>query len=162
MTKHTPITRAIFDDAARAAFAALYPETPGPLRHNLAEHPLLTLDALAALGEALGPGSVEYNPAALPIGIAPEDIPQSAIGIGETIRTISQNKSWAVLKNIEAVPPYRALLMDLLGELAATVEPRTGPMLSPQGFIFISSPRAIRPSISILSTISCLTSGATR
>ncbi|MDX2211543.1 MAG: transcriptional regulator [Sphingopyxis sp.] len=145
MTKHTPITRTIFDDSARAAFAALYPETPGPLRHNLEIHPLLTLDALASLAEALGPDSVEYNPGALPIGIAPEDIPHSALGIGETIRTIAQNKSWAVLKNIEAVPPYRALLMDLLGELAATVEPRTGPMLTPQGFIFISSPRAITP-----------------
>jgi hypothetical protein len=145
MTKHTPITRAIFDDSARDAFAALYPETPGPLRHNLETHPLLTLDALAQLGEALGPASVEYNPAALPIGIAPEDIPANGLGIGETIRTIAQNKSWAVLKNIEAVPVYRALLMDLLGELAATVEPRTGPMLTPQGFIFISSPRAITP-----------------
>ena len=145
MTKHAPITRAIFDDSARAAFAALYPETPGPLRHNLESHPLLTLDALATLGEALGPNSVEYNPSLLPVGIMPDDIPASALGIADTIRTIAANQSWAVLKNIEEVPEYRALLMDLLGELAATVEPRTGPMLSPQGFIFISSPRSITP-----------------
>lgn len=145
MTKHTPITRAIFADSARADFAALYPETPGPLRHNLATHPLLTLDALATLGEALGRASVEYNLSMLPVGIMPEDIPASPLTIAETIRTIAQNQSWAVLKNIEAVPEYRTLLMDLLGELAATVEPRTGPMLSPQGFIFISSPRSITP-----------------
>jgi hypothetical protein len=145
MTKHAPFTRAIFDEHARTAFAALYPETPGPLRHNLERHPLLTLDALADLGEALGQGSIEYNPSLLPVGIMPEDIPASDLGIGETIRSIAANQSWAVLKNIEVVPAYRALLLDLLGELAATVEPRTGPMLSPQGFIFISSPRSITP-----------------
>jgi hypothetical protein len=145
MTKHQPITRAIFGDAARADFAALYPEAPGPLRHNLGEHPLLALDALALLGEGLPADQVEYNRSLIPVGIAPEDIPANGLGIGETIRTIAQNQSWAVLKNIETVPEYRALLMDLLGELAATVEPRTGPMLTPQGFIFISSPGSITP-----------------
>ena len=67
------------------------------------------------------------------------------MSIGETIRTIDANRSWAVLKNIESEPEYRALLMDLLGELAPVVAPRTGAMLTPQGFIFISSPGSITP-----------------
>lgn len=145
MTMHQTIQRSIFGDDARQDFAALYPATPGPLRHNLAGHPLLELEALAQLGETLTAASVEYNKSLLPVGIAPEDIPANGLGIGETIRTIAANQSWAVLKNIENVPAYRALLMDLLGELAAIVEPRTGPMLTPQGFIFISSPRSITP-----------------
>lgn len=145
MTSHQPLSRTIFDAAARADFAALYPEAPGPLRHRLGDHPLLSLDALALLGEGLGPASVEYNQSLLPVGIAPEDIPANGLGIGETIRTIAANQSWAVLKNIETVPEYRALLMDLLDELAPTVAPRTGPMLTPQGFIFISSPQSITP-----------------
>jgi hypothetical protein len=145
MTSYRPITRAIFDDVARADFAALYPETAGPLRHNLEDHPLLALDALAVLGEGLPTDQVEYNRSLLPVGVAPEDIPANGLGIGETIRTIAQNQSWAVLKNIETVPGYRALLLDLLGELSATVEPRTGPMLTPQGFIFISSPKSVTP-----------------
>ncbi|NJS15186.1 MAG: transcriptional regulator [Sphingopyxis sp.] len=145
MTMDQTITRAVFGDGARRDFAALYPETPGPLRHHLAEHDLLSIDALAALGEALPADQVEYNQSLLPVGIAPDDIPTNGLGIGETIRTIAANQSWAALKNIEAMPEYRALLMDLLGELAATVESRTGPMLTPQGFIFISSPRSITP-----------------
>jgi hypothetical protein len=145
MTHYQPITTAVFTDAARADFAALYPERPGPLRHQLADHALLSIEALAALGEALGPGQVEYNQSLLPVGIAPEDIPANGLGIAETIRTIAANQSWAVLKNIEAVPAYRALLMDLLSELEPVVAARTGPMLSPQGFIFISSPRSITP-----------------
>jgi hypothetical protein len=35
--------------------------------------------------------------------------------------------------------------MDLLGELEPVVEPCTGAMLTPQGFIFISSPGSITP-----------------
>jgi hypothetical protein len=145
MTKYQPIARAIFGTDARHAFAALYPETPGPLRHALTDHPLLSIDALADLGSVLPPAQVEYNQSLLPVGIAPEDIPANGLGIGETIRTFAAIQSWAVLKNIETMPAYRALLMDLLGELADTVTPRTGPMLTPQGFIFISSPRSITP-----------------
>jgi len=145
MTKNQPIPNAIFDGNARHAFAALYPETPGPLRHSLGEHPLLALDALASLGEALPAEQVEYNKSLIPIGIAPEDIPANGLGIGETIRTIAANQSWVVLKNIEIMPDYHTLMMDLLGELADMVTPRTGPMLTPQAYIFISSPRSITP-----------------
>src|SRR3546814_15023992 len=81
------------------------------------------------------------NPGNVPIGVRPEDVPSNGLAIGETIRTIESNGSWAVLKNIENVAAYRALLMDLLGELEPVVIPRTGAMLTPPGFIFISSDR---------------------
>lgn len=145
MTVHQPLPRTIFDDGARAAFAALYPLAAGPLRHRLASHPLLSLEALATLGEGLPPDQVEYNKSLLPVGIAPEDIPANGLGIGETIRTIAANQSWAVLKNVESHPDYAALLASLLGELADIVTPRTGAMLNAQAFIFISSPRSITP-----------------
>jgi hypothetical protein len=50
-----------------------------------------------------------------------------------------------VLKNVEQVPSYAALLQDLLGELADAIEARTGPLMDPQAFIFISSPHAVTP-----------------
>jgi hypothetical protein len=135
----------IFDHAARAAFAAAYPNQPTTLRHGLGQHPLLTLDALAVLGETLKPDSVEYNRADIGIGTLPDDAPANGLGIADTIRQIAANKSWAVLKNIEAVPDYAALLRDLLGEFTETVAPRTGPMLTLQGFIFVSSPGSVTP-----------------
>ncbi len=139
-------TRApVFAGSARAAFAAAYPDSPATFRHALADHPLLTLDALAALGETLGNGSVEYNRSDIAVGTLPDGAPSNGLGIADTIRRIAANKSWAVLKNIEAVPAYAALLTDLLGELAATVAPRTGPMLTLQGFIFVSSPHSVTP-----------------
>lgn len=145
MTAHATIDRRVFPPDTLEAMALLYPREAGLLQHRLPDHPLLSLEALAVLGEGLPASQVEYNPGDLPVGIAPEDVPSNGLSIGETIRTIDENRSWAVLKNIETEAPYRDLLMGLLGELDPVVEPRTGAMLTPQGFIFISSPGSITP-----------------
>lgn len=145
MTVHQTIDISVFPAETLVRMAELYPAEAGLLRHHLRDHPLLSIEALARLGEALPAGAAEYNPGNLPVGIRPEDIPSNGLSIGETIRTIDTNGSWAVLKNIETIPEYRALLMDLLGELEPVVVPRTGAMLTPQGFIFISSPGSITP-----------------
>lgn len=145
MTAYQPLAVPVFPDAALTALDALYPLQAGPLRHRLPDHPLLSLEALAQLGETLPTSQVEYNPGALPVGIMPDAIPRNGLTIGETIRAIDSSASWAVLKNIETMPAYRQLLLDLLAQLAPVVEPRTGAMLTPQGFIFISSPGSITP-----------------
>jgi hypothetical protein len=135
----------IFDETVRAEFAANYPETPHTLRHNLRAHPLLTLDALARLGESLPHASIEYNRGDLPTGVDPNSDIANGLSIGDTIRNVDSCRSWAVLKNIEQMPQYRALLLDLLGELQPLIEAKTGAMLTPQGFIFVSSPDAVTP-----------------
>lgn len=134
-----------FDADALAAIAAAYPNGNATFRHHFADHPLLTLDALAQLGEALGDASVEYNRSDIGIGIRPDDVPGNGLSIAQTIRTIAANQSWAVLKNIEAVPAYRDLLHDLLAQLGPVVTPKTGPMLTMQGYIFVSSPNSVTP-----------------
>lgn len=147
--RHRPVgapapCRAVFGQHARADFAASYPEGPHKLFHELADHPLLALDALAALGEALPAASVEYNRGDLPVGITGKPGP-TGLTIGQTIRNIATSNSWAALKNIEQNPTYGALLVELLGELKPIIERRTGRMMKPQGFIFISSPDAVTP-----------------
>jgi hypothetical protein len=143
-TGFTALDTAVFDAEARAAFAAAYPETPAIIRHRLAEHPLLTLDALAALAGKLADKSIEYNRGDLPLGIDGKPAP-TGIGIEDTIRHIATSNSWAVLKNIEQDADYEALLLSLLGELRPAIEAKTGAMLRPQGFVFISSPDAVTP-----------------
>ncbi|WP_447764015.1 cupin-like domain-containing protein [Sphingopyxis panaciterrae] len=145
MTMHQPIARAVFPAETLERMDALYPLQAGLLHHRLPDHPLLSIEALARLGESLPASQVEYNPGEVPIGVLPQDIPSNGLSIGETIRTIDTNRSWAVLKNIESDDAYRVLLLDLLAELKNVVEPRTGAMLTPQGFIFISSPGSITP-----------------
>ncbi|MEO0464509.1 MAG: transcriptional regulator [Pseudomonadota bacterium] len=141
---HPLIAAPVFDNEARDAFAQCYPERPDILPHNLGQHPLLTLDALAQLAEALAPPSVEYNRGDLPIGVDGKPA-GNGLSISETIRRVAEANSWAVLKNIEAVPAYRALLSDLVGELSDTIAAKTGAPISAQGFVFISSPNAVTP-----------------
>ncbi len=134
----------IFDPAACAKFAAHYPEQPHILRHALTSHPLLEIEALAQLAERLPLTSVEYNRGDLPIGI--DGKPGSnGLTIAETIRKVAEAESWAVLKNIEQVPQYRDLLLGLLDEIRPQIEAATGAMLTPQGFIFVSSPNSVTP-----------------
>lgn len=135
----------VFGEDTRRQFDACYPEQPQVLDHNMVAHELLTLDALAQLGEALPKASVEYNPGDLPVGIKPEDVPDNGMTIGDTIRMIDRSASWAVLKNIEQMPEYEALLASLLSEIRPILEAKTGKMLKPQGFIFVSSPDAVTP-----------------
>lgn len=136
--------RHVFADDQRAHFAANYPETPHRLRHRLGENALLNLDALAALAGRLPASSIEYNRGDLPIGIDGKPAP-TGLTIEETILHIATSNSWAVLKNIEQAPEYAALLDQLLAELRPHIEARTGAMLRPQAFVFISSPNAVTP-----------------
>ena len=138
------LPQAVFPPSSRDAFAANYPETPHVLRHSLERHDLLTLDALANLAQALPAGSIEYNRGDLPIGVDGKP-GGNGLSIADTIRHIATSNSWAVLKNIEQAPAYRALLLRLLGELKPSIEAKTGEMLRPQGFVFISSPDAVTP-----------------
>jgi len=143
-TGFTALDNAVFDEEARAQFAAAYPETPAVLRHQLRKHPLLTLDALASLAGKLPDASIEYNRGNLPLGVDGKPAP-TGVSIEDTIRHIATSNSWAVLKNIEQVPAYEALLLALLAELKPAIEARTGAMLRPQAFVFISSPDAVTP-----------------
>ena len=134
----------VFPEEARAAFATAYPETPRVIGHRLHDHPLLALDALAELAGRLPDSAIEYNRGDLPIGVDGKP-GHTGLSITQTIREIAQANSWAVLKNIEQDESYRALLHALLEELRPDIEPKTGAMLHPQGFVFISSPDAVTP-----------------
>ena len=138
------LAESVFPPSAQATFAQNYPETPHVLHHTLEKHDLLELDALAHLAGQLPDSSIEYNRGDLPIGVdgKPDG---TGLSIEDTIRHIATSNSWAVLKNIEQVPAYRALLLRLLDELRPSIEARTGEMLRPQGYVFISSPDAVTP-----------------
>jgi len=134
----------VFGPEARKTFAKNYPEVPHSLAHELSDHPLLQLAGLAELGTRLPKQAVEYNRGDLPIGV--DGKPGSnGLTIGDTISNIRDSNSWAVLKNVEQDPSYQALLLDLLSELQPAIEAKTGAMLTPQAFIFVSSPEAVTP-----------------
>ena len=135
---------AVFSEEARARFSANYPEVPHKLTHALGEHPLMALEALAALAESLPAGSVEYNFGNQPLGIDGKPAP-TGIPIGRTIREIETTNSWAVIKNIEQDPDYARLLGELLDELRPAIEAKTGRMMKLQAFAFVTSAGGVTP-----------------
>jgi hypothetical protein len=124
---------------------ALYPELPGKLYHQFANHPMFELDALIALAARMRRVDVEYNLGNLPVGVDPKADILNGLSIADTIRGIDENGSWMVLKFIEQDAEYRALLDATLNELVPVVGGITGEMLKREGFIFISSPNAVTP-----------------
>lgn len=136
---------AVFNSANRQLFSKNYPEIPHKLNHSLGDHPLLSIERLAQLGEEIPPSSVEYNKGDLPVGIDPALVPANGLTIGDTIRMVETSGSWAVLKNIEQNREYKALLLELLAELKPHITEKTGQLMRPQGYIFVSSPDAVTP-----------------
>lgn len=114
--------------------------------HALVTHPLLAIEAVAALAERLPPERIEHNFADLPTVADPNAVRRSDLPIGEIARTIETNGCWMVLKNIELDPEYKTLLDDTLDEVAPLVADHEGGMKQREGFIFLSAPGSVTPS----------------
>jgi hypothetical protein len=138
------MTITIYSEESREAFAVNYPEAPHKLAHNLHTHPLLTLEALARLGDSLPRELIECNLGDQPIGVdaVPEQLKDN---VGERILNIGAAGSWVGLREVDRDPAYRALLHELLEEMRPAIEKKTGPILDIQGFIFITSPGGVTP-----------------
>jgi hypothetical protein len=138
------LTRLIELDPNR--FAEAFGRTSMGVKHHLVEHPLLELDALSQLADRLPAENVEHNVGALPTVVRPDDVARVDATPGEIIRTIEENRSWMVLKNVEADPAYRALLDQCLDEVQSLVGDREGGMKQREAFIFLSAPESVTPS----------------
>lgn len=117
---------------------------PLALRHRLPADPRLTIDAIADLAEALGPGSISAERAekALVAADGSEDARQIQ-AIGEQIRELAANDSWFTLLNIERVDRYRGLVDEVVDDLARQSGVGARTLRRRMGFVFASSPRSV-------------------
>jgi len=126
------------------SFAAAYPEKPVVFDHELVNHPLMQLNALADLAERLPASSIEHAAAEQPIGIDGKP-PVPPISPSDAIRTIATCGNWVALTFIEQDPAYAALLADVIDELRPAIEPRTGKIHKTAAFVFVTSPGGTTP-----------------
>lgn len=115
------------------------------VKHNVADHELLTVDAVAKLADALPETSVEHNSGKISAVIADGSAPREDATPGEVARNIETNGSWMVLKNIEQQPAYHQLLDELLDEVTPLVADDEGGMNLREGYIFLSAPNSTTP-----------------
>jgi hypothetical protein len=115
------------------------------LRHGLARHPLLSLEALATLADQLSEAQVEHNVGTVPTITDPHTVRRLDLTPGEIARGIERNGCWMVLKNVETAPAYRALLDAALDEVTPYVPRREGAMTRREAFIFLSAAGSVTP-----------------
>ena len=134
-----------FDAQSREALQGCYPEQSTRLHHGLAGHPLLQPEALIDLAHRIAAEDILCFRGDIPIDPGTDGAPPTGLSPEDTIRNITTNKSWMVLKKVEQGPEFEALLRGLLAEMDDVVVPKTGPMLNREAFIFVSSPGSVTP-----------------
>ncbi|HVJ67317.1 MAG TPA: transcription factor, partial [Caulifigura sp.] len=127
------------------AFKAGFNQTPFLVQHSLCEHPLFNLERLLDLAKTLPEECIEYNAGKLPVSISHAETPRNGLSPAETIRRISECKSWLVLKYVERDPAYKALLDECLAQVAEHSEELHPGMCAGQAFVFITSPGSVTP-----------------
>lgn len=136
--------RGVIPDSSQQIFRNAYPQSPARMAHGFADHPLLTLEALAGLAARMRPDTLEHNAAIdVPLGTPTTKLPHNGLTTLQTIERIESCGSWVLLREIEQDPAYARLMADVLDEVRPIVEARTGPMHKLRAFVFISSPQAV-------------------
>lgn len=133
-----------FDGEGRAAF----PHRPFATRHRLADHPLFSLESLVELASRMPADGIEYNSGQVGIDQKPEETPLVDLPPTEVVRRIKEADAWMVLKRVERLPPYAALLGEVLDGVARDMGYRNAPAAGfthLEGFVFVSSPNATTP-----------------
>jgi len=114
-------------------------------QHQLADHPLFSLQKLVELSRRLPEDHVRYNVGNVPISEMLYAGPQNGLSVEETIRRIEECGSWMVLKWVHHDAEYRRLLDCCLDQMQPLSEPLDPGMCRREAFIFITSPRSTTP-----------------
>ncbi len=115
------------------------------MSHDLADHPLLSLESVVQLAHDLPIDKVDYNRANLPNDASNATVVGNGLSPAQTVREIETCGSWMVLKGIEHVPAYAALLDELVDELAEMTGVSPSDFGHRAGYVFVTSPGGVTP-----------------
>lgn len=125
--------------------AGQFPHEHFKIRHQLQNHPLFSIEQLLELAKFLPQEQIEWNAGNANVSQDPDKTPTNGLSPEQTVASISENKSWLVMKNIEAHPDYRQILFDCLGEVEDIAGQRLTGLGDRAGFVFLSSPGSVTP-----------------
>ena len=114
--------------------------------HNLSDHPLFTMEAMAELADRLPAQSVRREQADL--ALANSGFGYVDVGSGppsETLLDIENSGVRMTLRDIQQDPAYAEIINDCLDEVEGLVRDREGGMTRRAGYLFISAPASTTP-----------------
>lgn len=133
-------------DIDSTAFAEAFARKSMEVHHELADHPLFSLDAIAELADSLPSHSVRRERGDLPLANA--GFGYVEVGQGppsESIRNVEENGFRITLRDIQQSPEYAEVINECLDEVAGLVADREGGMTRRAGYLFISCPASTTP-----------------
>lgn len=140
------MTASIHADAAE--LSANYPLRHFKIEHTLVSHPLLQLPRLIELTKELDKDRIEYNSGKVAVNQKAEDTPLVDMPPEDVVRQIETAGAWMVLKRVETVPAYRAMIEEALLSIAKRLghESLDGASFRDiEGYIFVSSANSVTP-----------------
>ena len=115
------------------------------VRHELQDHPLTRLEALAELADALPSDRLEHNLGSVgDVVLNADEVPRADLTPGEIVRTIESNGCWMVM-GIHGIPGYDEILDELFVDIVRTLPATEGAVRRRQGVIFLSAPNSTTP-----------------
>ena len=115
------------------------------VRHELQDHPLTRLEALAELADSLPDDRLEHNLGSVgEVVLNAAEVPRADLTPGEIVRTIETNGCWMVM-GIHGIPGYQELLDELFVDIVRTLPAAEGEVRRRQGVIFLSAPNSTTP-----------------
>jgi hypothetical protein len=132
-------------DIDPAAYGEAFARRSIAVRHELAAHPLFTIEAIAELADRLPPESVRRERGNLPLVNR-----DGYVDVGEgppsaTIIDVERNGFRISLRDIQQAPEYAELIDECLDEAAEIVSDREGGMRRRTGYLFITAPASNTP-----------------
>ncbi len=128
-------------EEARAKFL----KQPFILKHTLSDHPLFKLERIVELAKTIPRDRIEYNSGKVAVGVRPEDVPSIDLPPEAVVKSIETANAWMVIKNVEEVPEYRAILEAFVAEANSAAGRKPGDFSDLQGFLFVSSANSTTP-----------------
>ena len=128
-------------------FVGNFDKRPFYVRHELADHPLLQLPAIAALSQRLPENLREWNTekAGALAFTRPDTLKTHHLSCHDTILRVAEEPVRVLLLQIEHDPLYKRLVDELLESIEPLSERMRPGMWQRQGFLFISSRSALTP-----------------
>lgn len=134
--------------AEASDLASNYPLRHFQIEHTLQNHPLLQLPRLIELTKELDRDRIEYNSGKLNVNQKAEDTPLVDLSPEQVVRQIETAGAWMVLKRVETVPAYRAMMEEALLSIGRQLGHQSldgASFREIEGFIFVSSANSVTP-----------------
>jgi hypothetical protein len=134
-------------DANRTEFRAKFDRTSFEFRHNLANHPLFTLERLIELAretQTSRPGDLFYDAGTEDLNQRWSESAKPEFSAAEAVQRIENCGAWIVLKRADKDPDYKKLLDECMAELQDLSGLNLDRVMKMQEVImFVTSPKRI-------------------